>query len=100
MSSVPDPENTPKPTPPKHRHSTDQLAHELIALVQERGAPRATLLQHRIDKVLAYMEEVVTPNAITLRHIRRHLDGTYDSFPPRIPRPADIPVSPDQESAL
>lgn len=59
----------------------DALARELIALVEIRTAPQAVILQHRIDQVMVYMDAVTAPNRHTLNHIRRYLDGTYDTHP-------------------
>jgi hypothetical protein len=56
-----------------------QLAKDLIALVEERVAPKAALLQKRIDGALAYMEKVQSPNLHTLNHIRRHLTTDNDT---------------------
>lgn len=56
------------------------LAQQLIKAVREHTAPRAVLLEDRIGKALAYMEQVGTPNVHTLQHMRRHLTGEYDDL--------------------
>lgn len=58
-----------------------QLINNLIADVKAKVAPRAVLLEDRIEKTLAYLKDVNAPNMHTVDHIRRFLTGEYDSFP-------------------
>jgi hypothetical protein len=36
------------------------------------------VLESRVLRCLAYLEWVEYPNLITVEHVRRYLDGTYD----------------------
>lgn len=58
-----------------------QLIDNLIADVKAKVAPRAVLLEDRIEKTLAYLKGVNAPNTHTMDHIRRFLTGEYDPFP-------------------
>lgn len=58
-----------------------QLIDNLIADVKAKVAPRAVLLEDRIEKALAYLADVTAPNQHTVDHIRRFLTGEYDAFP-------------------
>lgn len=49
------------------------LLVELITKVEADTAPELVALRARIDRVLAYVEQVATPNVHTLSHIRRML---------------------------
>lgn len=57
-----------------------QLAKDLIDLVRQNISPQAVQLQERIDNCLHYLEGVKEPNTVTLSHVRRYLDGTYDGM--------------------
>lgn len=70
----------------------DILALELIALVEARMSPRAVLLQARIDKCLAYLEQVTAPNMNTIAHIRHYLTGRYDTFPSAVNPSSEEPT--------
>jgi hypothetical protein len=67
------------PTPERGEYT--ELAERLIEEIEMATVAEVVLLRKRIDGALAYLDEVVTPNQITLRHIRRHLDGGYDGMP-------------------
>lgn len=56
------------------------LAHELINTIKSRTSPRAVLLEDRIEKALAYLDKVATPNLHTLTHASRCLLGEYDDL--------------------
>jgi hypothetical protein len=60
--------------------SDEELVRQLIADVKAKVAPRAALLETRIEKALHYVGQVKTPNAHTLRHIRLYLSGGYDEL--------------------
>lgn len=60
------------------KQTDEGLALKLIAHIREEVSPEAVLLRDRIDRCLAYMDHVVSPNRVTLHHIRRYLDGTND----------------------
>lgn len=57
------------------------LVDSLIADVKAKVAPRAVLLEDRIEKALAYLADVTAPNQHTVDHIRRYLTGEYDTLP-------------------
>ena len=54
-----------------------KLAEELIISIKAKVAPRAVLLETRIEKALDYLNSVDSANAATLRHARRFLDGEH-----------------------
>lgn len=56
----------------------DELARQLIAMVQEATASEAVLLQRRIDAVRGYMAWIAQPNPYTLGHISAFLNGERD----------------------
>lgn len=58
----------------------DELARQLIDTVREAAASEAVLLQRRITATLNYLEDVATPNAITLQHARAFLSGERDDI--------------------
>jgi hypothetical protein len=58
-----------------------RIAEELIANITARVAPRAMVLEKRIQSARAYMDEVNAPNTHTLTHVHRHLSGEYDDLP-------------------
>lgn len=57
----------------------DQMAADLIDHVKRTHTPRLALLEDRIAAAIEYMNGVTAPNMYTLDHIRRYLDGGYDS---------------------
>lgn len=61
-----------------------QFAIDLIREVRKNLAPEADLLQRRINAALAYLADVATPNRITLDHVRRYLEGSYDRMLPPV----------------
>jgi len=61
--------------------SDEDLVRQLIADIKAKVAPRAVLLEERIEKTLAYLQPVVAPNVHTVDHVRRFLTGEYDTFP-------------------
>jgi hypothetical protein len=66
------------------------LAQETVPVTAESGPEedqvrgeedplvRLTVLESRVLRCLAYLEWVEYPNLITVEHVRRYLDGTYD----------------------
>lgn len=61
--------------------SDEDLARQLIADVKAKVAPRAVLLEDRIEKALFFLADVVAPNVQTVANVRRFLTGEYDPFP-------------------
>lgn len=59
----------------------EKLALQLIKDIEKRVAPRAAVLESRIEKARAYLEMVTSPSMNTLAHLRRYFDGGYDDMP-------------------
>jgi hypothetical protein len=57
-----------------------QLVDNLIADVKAKVAPRATQLEDRIEKTLAFFDQVTAPNVHTVTHARKYLTGEYDEL--------------------
>lgn len=55
------------------------VAMRLLAMTETETSAELPVLRKRIADALEYMDGVPNPNPHTLNHIRRYLDGTWDS---------------------
>lgn len=57
------------------------VAMRLLAMTETETSAEVTVLRKRIADALEYMDGVVSPSRRTLDHIRRELEGFYDTPP-------------------
>ncbi len=62
--------------------TAEQMAADLIDHVKRTHTPRLALLEDRITATLVFLDQITTPNPITLDHVRAFLTGAADYMLP------------------